>query len=64
MIHRIDARLREEAARFRLVFSCDACAAFEPDDASCAFGFPTEPHRDANLEGRDEVVFCKTFELV
>ncbi len=28
----------------------------------CSLGFPNEPHREADLEGRDQVVFCKAFE--
>ena len=63
MIHRVDDRLREEARRFRLVFACPDCAQFDPVDKSCSFGFPTEPHRDPNLEGRGELIFCKAFEL-
>jgi len=75
MIHRVDARLREEARRFRLVFACPDCMAFDPghpaDPAAgmeaaapaCALGFPVAPHLDPGLEGRDEVIFCKAFEL-
>ncbi len=63
MIHRVDDRLREEARRFRLVFACPDCSAFDPDERACAFGYPTAPHLEASLVDRDEVVFCKTFEL-
>ena len=63
MIHRIDERLRREALRFRLVFACPDCAQFEPDEGLCSLGYPNEPHLEPNLEGRDEVVFCKAFEL-
>jgi hypothetical protein len=72
MIHRIDDRLRDEARRFHLVFACPDCASFDPGrdgrdpDAGgerCALGFPHEPHRDAGLEGRAEVTFCKAFEI-
>lgn len=69
MIHRVDARLREEARRFRLVFACPDCAAFDPGAPErgaaprCAFGFPVAPHLDPDLDGRDEVIFCKAFEL-
>lgn len=67
MIHRVDARLRDEARRFRLAFACPDCAAFAPGEApgapACAFGFPVAPHLDPSLEGRDEVIFCKAFEL-
>jgi hypothetical protein len=63
MIHRVDEELRQEARRFRLVFSCGDCAQFDPEGERCSLGFPNAPHRDADLEGRDEVVFCKAFEL-
>jgi hypothetical protein len=60
---RVDDRLRHEARHFALRFTCDACAAFDPEHARCAYGFPTEPHRDSVLDGRDEILFCKAFEL-
>ena len=63
MIHRVDDRLREEARRFRLVFACGDCAQYDPDGDRCSLGFPHGMHREADLEGRDEVVFCKAFEL-
>jgi hypothetical protein len=65
MIHRVDDKLRDEARRFRLVFACPDCASFDEDAAGerCSLGFPHGPHRDPDLEGRDEVVFCKAFEL-
>ncbi len=72
MIHRIDETLRDEARRFRLVFACPDCASFDPerlDDARrgrtarCSLGYPHAPHRDAGLDGRAEVTFCKAFEL-
>ena len=63
MIVRVDARLREEAARHRLAFSCDRCAQYDPERDACAFGFPVEPHRSGDLTGRDELLFCKAFEL-
>lgn len=63
MIHRVDDRLRDEARRFRLAFACGDCASFDPDGDRCSLGYPNEAHRDAGLDGRAEVVFCKTFEL-
>jgi hypothetical protein len=63
MIHRVDDRLREEARRFRLVFACGECAQFDPEGERCSLGYPHAPHLDADLDRRDEVVFCKTFEL-
>jgi hypothetical protein len=67
MIHRVDDKLRDEARRFRLVFACPECASFDPGSDGrgerCSLGFPHEPHKDPGLEGRDEVIFCKAFEL-
>ena len=63
MIHRVDQKLRDEARRFHLLFACPDCASFDPERDRCSLGFPHEPHRDDGLEGRDEVVFCKAFEL-
>jgi hypothetical protein len=63
MITRIDQRLRTEAQRYALRFGCEACLAFDPSLSVCAYGFPTEPHREAELERADELLFCKAFEL-
>lgn len=63
MVTPIDGKLREEARRFRLVFACPDCEAFDPEADRCSLGFPHQPHRDPSLEGRDEVIFCKAFEL-
>ncbi len=62
MVHAIDERLREEARRYRLVFACPECASYDPEGDRCSLGFPHQPHRDAVLDGRDQVVFCKAFE--
>jgi hypothetical protein len=63
MIHRVDDRLRREAERFRLVFACPSCAHLDPEGERCSLDYPAAPHREPSLDGRDEVVFCKTFEL-
>jgi hypothetical protein len=63
MVTRIDDRLRDEARRFRLAFACPDCASFDPEGDRCSLGFPHEPHRDATLDGRDQLTFCKAFEL-
>lgn len=63
MITPVTLRLLEESARFGLKFSCCDCVHFEPEKAICANGYPAEAHREAGLDGRAEVVFCKEFEL-
>jgi hypothetical protein len=64
MITRIDRQFRREVADFDLRCTCESCGAFEADDGTCAYGYPTEPHRRLALaEDRREFVFCKAFEL-
>lgn len=63
MIHTIDDQLRAEVKRFKLTFACTDCAQFDPEGDQCSLGYPTDPHRSADLTGRDVLVFCKTFEL-
>ncbi len=63
MISVADERFHREAAAFRLRCTCEACAAFDPDGARCAYGFPTEPHRRLPLADEREFTFCKAFEL-
>lgn len=63
MITRVDPELVEQSRRFRLCFTCDACQHFDADSAECSHGYPTAPHRVADLEGVSELLFCKEFEL-
>jgi hypothetical protein len=58
---RVDARLRQEAARYVFRFACDDCAHFDPSKELCSLGFAAAPRRDA-LQG-DSVESCKAFEL-
>lgn len=58
----VDDQFRREVKVFALAFTCDACAAFDPDPRLCAYGYPTEPHRAVALERAEEVIFCKAFE--
>jgi hypothetical protein len=61
---RVDARLRSEAERFHLRFTCEDCAHFAPDRCACAHGYPTEAHHAVSIERVAELEFCKEFELV
>lgn len=63
MRHQVDAELRAEAQRYRLVFGCRSCAHFEARPEACSLGFPVDEHLDVDLDAAREVVFCKTFEL-
>ncbi len=58
----VDARLREEARRFRLRFACEDCAHFDAARAACAHGYPPAP-RASVLESGDTMLFCKEFDL-
>lgn len=60
---RIDAVFLREAERFRLVFSCEACAHFVAESGACAHGYPNAAHRAGELEGVEVLEFCKEFEL-
>lgn len=63
MIHPVDDELRDEIARFRLVYTCERCVEFDPERQACSFGYPTAPHRARDLAEATELVFCKVFEL-
>jgi hypothetical protein len=63
MITSVDERFHHEVARFDLRCTCEDCGAFEAADGSCAYGFPTEPHRRLPLTHETEYRFCKAFEL-
>lgn len=64
MVHRVDRVLREEVERYKLRFTCPDCASFAPDLRRCSFGYPNELHLDADLSDKEELVFCKAFELL
>lgn len=63
MRSRVDPRLREEAARFGFLFSCEACAHFDSNAGSCVNGYSNQDHRSALLDERESLEFCKEFEL-
>jgi hypothetical protein len=63
MIHRVDEQLREEASRFRLVFTCEHCVEYDAEGDRYSFGYPSEMHKRIDLASATEVVFCKAFEL-
>jgi hypothetical protein len=63
MLSRVDDRFREEARRFVLRFTCDACVHFDSDRSSCSNGYPAEEHLRIDPELVTELSFCKLFEL-
>jgi len=58
---KVDARLWQEIAHYRLRFSCEDCAQFVPELGTCSAGYPNAEHR--RREQPSEIVFCKEFEL-
>ena len=64
MITEIDHQFCQEVERFDLRCTCDSCAAFDPDQVACAYGYPVEAHRRLQLYEGAQFVFCKAFELV
>jgi hypothetical protein len=63
VITTVDDRLRQEARRFALRYTCEFCAWFDAEWHVCSHAFPTEPHRQADLERAQTITFCKEFEL-
>jgi hypothetical protein len=59
----VDERLRREARRFALRFTCEFCLHFDDETRACANGYPTEPHRGRDLESLGQLMFCKMFEM-
>ena len=59
----VDDRLRDEARRFRLVFTCESCAHYAVESGACAHGYPNAAHRSDELAGAESLEFCKEFEL-
>ena len=60
---RVDSNFREQALRFRLSFTCEACAHFAPESGACANEYPNQAHRASALDAQHELEFCKEFEL-
>jgi len=58
-------RFDAERRRFRLAFTCERCAHFDPVGDRCASGYPTDEHRLARYDADPDaiVVFCKDFDL-
>jgi hypothetical protein len=59
----VDDRLREEAGRFELRFTCETCAHFDPITENCASGYPNDAHRRVRLASVSTLSFCKEYEL-
>jgi hypothetical protein len=63
MIHARRHALVEALTSFRVCYTCERCAHFEPRRGECSLGFPNEVHREARDEASATLVFCKAFEL-
>jgi hypothetical protein len=55
-----------ERERYQLRFCCEHCTYFDPGRDRCVHGWPNREHREERYreKPRDEVVFCKEFELL
>ncbi len=62
MITRLDPHTRAQIERFRLVFTCEGCASFEPASGQCSLGYPNAMHRTRDLRDAESIVFCKEFD--
>lgn len=63
MIHDVGEKLVDEVRRFRLLYTCEACFAFDPETGRCSAGYPNDDHRaEPPLEARRQLSFCKEFE--
>jgi hypothetical protein len=58
----VDEQLKREVRVFRLQFTCADCIHFDAVSATCAEGYPNDEHLSADLEERENVLFCKLFE--
>jgi len=63
VITTVDDRLRSEARRYGLRFTCESCAWFDAEGGACSHAYPNEAHRAIDLDRVVEVSFCKEFEL-
>jgi hypothetical protein len=59
----VDDRLRLEAERHALRYSCEHCAHFDVVGRGCAEGYPNTAHRERAIDGEPSLEFCKSFEL-
>ncbi|HTM44239.1 MAG TPA: hypothetical protein VL137_04750 [Polyangiaceae bacterium] len=58
----VDALLRQQSEQFSLRFTCEHCVHAQ-QDKRCSLGYPSEAHRDVDLEALQYLEFCKYFEL-
>lgn len=62
MITVVDESLVAEAKRYRLLYTCESCAMFNPETGKCSLEYPNHEHRTAPLQVGGQLVFCKEFE--
>lgn len=63
MKHAPTPALAREVEDFKLAFTCERCAHFDPASGGCASGYPNDEHREGRLAAGAPLVFCKEFEL-
>lgn len=60
----VDQRFVDEAKRFSLRGSCEACVYLAPESQTCSEGYPNHEHLALPREVGQSVCFCKKFELL
>ena len=60
---RVDDALRAQSEQYAFRFTCEHCVHADEATGSCTLGYPSEPHRGVRLAERDDLEFCKYFEL-
>lgn len=63
MISVVNDAFRAEASRYGLRFTCEDCVCFDEQAQRCSHSYPTQEHRQVDLQQAQHVVFCKEFEL-
>lgn len=55
----------KEIKEYGLVYTCEHCSLFLPEDGKCSILYPTKPHRLTTinkLKAGERMYFCKMFE--
>ena len=64
----VDNRFFSQSEKFNLKFCCESCAYFSAEESTCAHFWPVGKHlvkaNQPNAERRQDILFCKEFELV
>jgi hypothetical protein len=62
----INEQFKDEVDRYKLVYRCQDCVHFRPDNGRCVLGYPNDVLSMGEIRALDErgqFVFCKDFAL-